>query len=265
MHLRNGLKRWRVTCRWPPSSRRSRLPPRAAAGEHRRLADAVRHADRQHHRPRPEHHRRARRPAVGVDRADPLGGAGAPRRCRDQPAAGRAGRAGHAASTAATPSMRPSPRRPMLGVTEPHSAGIGGDMFAIYYSAKDHKLYGLNGAGWSPAVLDAQYFDDKGLDAVPDYGVDSVTVPGAVDGWAGCSSRFGTMSLAACAAAVDRDGEAGVRPDRADPRRLEQLRPVLRRHAEEGPGVAQGVPAQRARARRCTASSAIPGWRRRTR
>ena len=84
----------------------------------------------------------------------------------------------------------------MLGVTEPHSAGIGGDMFAIYYSAKDHKLYGLNGAGWSPQSWTPKYFADKGLDAVPDYGVDSVTVPGAVDGWATLLNRFGTMSLA---------------------------------------------------------------------
>ena len=84
----------------------------------------------------------------------------------------------------------------MLGVTEPHSAGIGGDMFAIYYSAKDHKLYGLNGAGWSPESWTPKYFADKGDDAVPDYGVDSVTVPGAVDGWNRLLKRFGTMSLA---------------------------------------------------------------------
>src|SRR6185503_9050313 len=84
----------------------------------------------------------------------------------------------------------------MLGVTEPHSAGIGGDMFAIYYSAKDHKLYGLNGAGWSPQSWTPKYFANKGLDAVPDYGVDSVTVPGAVNGWATLLNRFGTRSLA---------------------------------------------------------------------
>src|SRR3954454_9927822 len=84
----------------------------------------------------------------------------------------------------------------MLGVTEPHSAGIGGDMFAIYYSAKDHKLYGLNGAGWSPQSWTPKYFADKGLDAVPDYGVDSVTGPGAGDRWGTAVNPFGTMSLA---------------------------------------------------------------------
>ncbi len=38
----------------------------------------------------------------------------------------------------------------MLGLVEPHSAGIGGDMEALYWSAADRKLYALNGAGWAP-------------------------------------------------------------------------------------------------------------------
>jgi gamma-glutamyltranspeptidase/glutathione hydrolase len=83
----------------------------------------------------------------------------------------------------------------MLGLTEPESAGIGGDMEAIYYSAKDHKLYGLNAAGWAAASETPQYFHDKGLDEVPFYGVDSVTVPGTVDGWSRFITRFGRMSL----------------------------------------------------------------------
>jgi gamma-glutamyltranspeptidase/glutathione hydrolase len=40
----------------------------------------------------------------------------------------------------------------MLGVVEPHSAGIGGDMVAIYWSAKDRKLSALNAAGWAPSA-----------------------------------------------------------------------------------------------------------------
>jgi gamma-glutamyltranspeptidase/glutathione hydrolase len=83
----------------------------------------------------------------------------------------------------------------MLGLVEPESAGIGGDMEAIYYSASDHKLYGLNAAGWAAASETPQYFHDKGLDEVPFYGVDSVTVPGAVDGWSRFINRFGRKSL----------------------------------------------------------------------
>jgi gamma-glutamyltranspeptidase len=65
----------------------------------------------------------------------------------------------------------------MLGLVEPQSAGIGGDMEAIYYSAKNHRLYGLNAAGWAPASATPQFYRQKGLHSVPPYGVFSVTVP----------------------------------------------------------------------------------------
>jgi gamma-glutamyltranspeptidase/glutathione hydrolase len=84
----------------------------------------------------------------------------------------------------------------MLGVVEPHSAGIGGDMEAIYYSAKDRRLYGLNAAGWAPASATPDFYHSRGLNHVPFYGVYSVTVPGAVDGWSRFLHRFGRMSLA---------------------------------------------------------------------
>ena len=84
----------------------------------------------------------------------------------------------------------------MLGLVEPHSAGIGGDMEAIYWSAEDRKLSALNAAGWAPRAWTPDYFRDKGLDEVPTYGVDSVSVPGAVDGWYRFQKRFGNLSLA---------------------------------------------------------------------
>jgi len=40
-----------------------------------------------------------------------------------------------------------------LGLMEPVSNGIGGDLFAIVYSAKENKLYGINGSGRSPLSL----------------------------------------------------------------------------------------------------------------
>ena len=83
----------------------------------------------------------------------------------------------------------------MLGLTEPESAGIGGDMEAIYYSAKDQRLYGLNAAGWAPASHTVDFFHKHGLNSVPFYGVYSATVPGAVDGWSRLLDRFGRMSL----------------------------------------------------------------------
>ena len=83
----------------------------------------------------------------------------------------------------------------MLGLVEPESAGIGGDMEAIYYSAKNQRLYGLNAAGWAPASATPEFYHQHGLHHVPAYGVFSATVPGAVDGWSRFINRFGRMSL----------------------------------------------------------------------
>ena len=83
----------------------------------------------------------------------------------------------------------------MLGLVEPHSAGIGGDMEALYYSADTHQLYGLNAAGWAPASATPDFYHKHGMSSVPDYGVFSASVPGAVDGWSRFLQRFGRMSL----------------------------------------------------------------------
>src|SRR5512144_907934 len=45
----------------------------------------------------------------------------------------------------------------VLGVVEPMSNGIGGDLFAIYWEAKTGRLYGLNASGWAPAALTAEF------------------------------------------------------------------------------------------------------------
>jgi gamma-glutamyltranspeptidase/glutathione hydrolase len=86
----------------------------------------------------------------------------------------------------------------MLNLVEPISAGLGGDMFAIYYSAEDNKLFGINASGWAPRAWTPSYFQALGFDAqtgIPQHGVNSVTVPGAVDGWHRLLQRFGSMSF----------------------------------------------------------------------
>ena len=84
----------------------------------------------------------------------------------------------------------------VMGVVEPMMNGIGGDLFAIVYDAASGKVYGLNASGWSPAKLTIDFLKGKGSTHMPEYGIDSVTVPGAVDGWSKLLSRFGTMSFA---------------------------------------------------------------------
>ena len=81
----------------------------------------------------------------------------------------------------------------VLGVAEPMTNGMGGDLFAIYWEAKTGKLYGLNASGWAPKGLTIDHLEAKGMHTMPQKGIDSVTVPGAVDGWTKLHDRFGKL------------------------------------------------------------------------
>src|SRR5271156_4061380 len=83
----------------------------------------------------------------------------------------------------------------VMGVVEPMMNGIGGDLFAIVYDAKSGKLYGLNASGWAPAGLSIEFLKSKGVTKMPQEGIQSVTVPGAVDGWSKLLARFGTKKF----------------------------------------------------------------------
>ncbi|HVA39139.1 MAG TPA: gamma-glutamyltransferase [Candidatus Binataceae bacterium] len=83
----------------------------------------------------------------------------------------------------------------VMGVVEPMMNGMGGDLFAIVYDAKTGGLYGLNASGWSPRGLTPAYLRSKGVTTMPAHGIDSVTVPGVVDGWAKLLARFGHLDF----------------------------------------------------------------------
>jgi gamma-glutamyltranspeptidase / glutathione hydrolase len=82
-----------------------------------------------------------------------------------------------------------------MTVVAPMWNGIGGDLFAIYYEAKTGKIYGINASGWAPAGQSIDRLHQKGLRSVPGVGIESVTVPGSVDGWQKLLDRFGTKKL----------------------------------------------------------------------
>ena len=82
----------------------------------------------------------------------------------------------------------------VLGVTEPMMNGMGGDLFAIYWEAKTGKLYGLNASGWAPRGLTIAHVKAQDATAMPSFGIDSVTVPGAVAGWNALHQRFGKLA-----------------------------------------------------------------------
>src|SRR6185312_9033042 len=81
----------------------------------------------------------------------------------------------------------------VLGVTEPMMNGMGGDLFLIYWDAKTGKLYGLNSSGWAPRGLTIEYLKQHGVTSMPQHGINSVTVPGAVEGWSEAHQRFGRL------------------------------------------------------------------------
>ena len=82
----------------------------------------------------------------------------------------------------------------VLSVVEPHMTGMGGDLFAIIWSARERKLYALNASGRSGSLMTRAELVKRGRRAIA--GVEAVTVPGALSGWQALLDRFGTRKLA---------------------------------------------------------------------
>jgi gamma-glutamyltranspeptidase/glutathione hydrolase len=97
----------------------------------------------------------------------------------------------------------------VLNVTEPHMTGIGGDMFAIVWSARDQRLYGLHANGRAGSLMTREELLTRGRESVPNRGPEAVTVPGALAGWAALLERFGTRSLAGALEPAIRIAEQG--------------------------------------------------------
>ncbi|MFQ5671171.1 MAG: gamma-glutamyltransferase [Acidobacteriota bacterium] len=96
-----------------------------------------------------------------------------------------------------------------LGLMEPTGSGIGGDLFALVWDAKTHRLYGLNGSGRSPRGLTLATFKELGLTRIPPRGPLPVSVPGAVDGWFELHKRFGRLPMAEILAPAIRYAREG--------------------------------------------------------
>src|SRR5437660_2194618 len=100
-----------------------------------------------------------------------------------------------------------------LGLMEPVSNGIGGDLFAIIYSAKENKLYGINGSGRSPLGLsyDQMKAELAKLDrqTIPPLGMLPISVPGCVDAWAELHKKFSKLKLSDDLAPAVRYAEEG--------------------------------------------------------
>jgi gamma-glutamyltranspeptidase/glutathione hydrolase len=82
-----------------------------------------------------------------------------------------------------------------LNVVEPMMTGVGGDVFALVYMRRSHKLHCLNASGWAPGKASVDEYKRRGYTRMPEEGILSVTVPGAVHGWVSLVENFGTMAL----------------------------------------------------------------------
>src|SRR5512134_2026246 len=71
----------------------------------------------------------------------------------------------------------------VLNLVEPHMTGIGGDLFAILWSAREKRLAGLNASGRSGSRTTREALTGRGAETVPLFGAEPITVPGALSGW----------------------------------------------------------------------------------
>ncbi len=83
----------------------------------------------------------------------------------------------------------------VLAVVEPNQTGIGGDCFVLYAPKGRGPLIGLNGSGRAPQAATAEWFQERGITAIPTYHAHAVTVPGAIDAWARLVADHGTKGL----------------------------------------------------------------------
>jgi gamma-glutamyltranspeptidase/glutathione hydrolase len=84
----------------------------------------------------------------------------------------------------------------VLNVVEPMMTGIGGDLFALVWSAREQRLIGLNASGRSGSLLTREALVQRGHQSMPTSGAEAVTVPGALAGWHDLLERLGTIDLA---------------------------------------------------------------------
>ena len=84
----------------------------------------------------------------------------------------------------------------VLAVTEPHMTGIGGDMFAIVWLAKEQKLVALNASGRAGSLMTRETLQARGFRPGSQQGIMSVTVPGALAGWDKLLRTYGKRTLA---------------------------------------------------------------------
>lgn len=96
-----------------------------------------------------------------------------------------------------------------LGIVEPGSIGIGGDAFCLFYSARERSLKALDASGRSPHAMNLDFCRRQRFTEMPQRGIYSVTVPGAVHGWETLLKSYGTKPMGEVLRAAIRYAEEG--------------------------------------------------------
>jgi gamma-glutamyltranspeptidase/glutathione hydrolase len=96
-----------------------------------------------------------------------------------------------------------------LNVTEPTSTGIGGDMFALYFSADTKRVTALNGSGRAPSALSLDRLKKEGFSTLTPFHAHTVTVPGACAGWFDLIAKHGSLSMGEILAPAIRLADEG--------------------------------------------------------
>ena len=84
----------------------------------------------------------------------------------------------------------------VLSLVEPHMTGLGGDLFALFWSAEEGRLVGLDATGRAGTHMTPERIRADGFDRVPGSGPGAVTVPGAIAGWGALNEKYGSRPLA---------------------------------------------------------------------
>src|SRR5206468_11309200 len=97
----------------------------------------------------------------------------------------------------------------VMVVVAPMMNGVGGDLFAIVHDVSTGNVQGLNASGWSPEGATIEFLSSRGMTMMPQTGIHSVTVPGAVSGWMALHEKFGHESLDTILSAAIAHAEQG--------------------------------------------------------
>jgi gamma-glutamyltranspeptidase/glutathione hydrolase len=119
-----------------------------------------------------------------------------------------------------------------MGVVAPMMNGAGGDLFAIVYDAASGELHGINGSGYAPAGLTIDALHAAGFTNMPQTGIHSVTIPGAVAAWSMLSERFGRLPLGDVLSPAIRIADEGFPVPEITAAEWAGSRPLLQANAE---------------------------------